>query len=149
MLRRSNLFLKMFEPKVDARNERRRHGQVTDAPLPEIIDQLQGVGIVSDSEIGSDLLPFDVSRIDTEQNVGLVFQLSDQSHFYVRIVTGQDTSRMIIIKQFAPKFEVELVIELFNSFENLVRSRMYFSLSNPILSCMNECNPLMLILSAV
>ena len=87
--------------------------------LPEIVDQLEGVGVVGDAEIGADLLSFDVSRIDTEQDIGLVLELPDQAHLYIRIVTGKDAGGMIIIEQLAPEFEVELVVEPFNSFENL------------------------------
>jgi len=80
---------------------------------------LEGIGIISDAEIGPDFLSFNVPCIDIEQDVGLVFQLLDQSHFYARIVTGQDTDCMIIKKQLAPKFESELVMKPFNSFKDL------------------------------
>ena len=82
-----------------------------DAPAAEVVDQLHGVGIVGDAEIGADFFSLDVPGIDAEQDVGLVLELLDQPHLHIRIVAGKDAGGVVVEQQLSAELEVELVVE--------------------------------------
>ncbi len=89
-----------------------------DVPAPEIVNQLEGVGVVGYAEIGADLFSLDVSRIDAQEDIGLVLELADQAHLDIGVVTGKDAGGMIIVEQLPAEFEVELVVETLDPFED-------------------------------
>ena len=90
---------------------RDHHRQYVDAPVLEIVDQLQGVGVIGDAEIGPHLFPLDVAGINAEDDVGLVGELLEKAHFHVGIISGKHPRRVIIEHELAAEFQVELVIE--------------------------------------
>ena len=65
------------------------HRAQRDAPGGQIVDQLQGVGIIGDAEVGADLFPFDVTGEDAQQDVGLVLELLQQPHLHVGVETRE------------------------------------------------------------
>ena len=55
------------------------HGPDLDAPLAQVVDELHGVDVVGDAEIGPHLLPLDVAGVDAEEEIGLVLRSSWRS----------------------------------------------------------------------
>ncbi len=92
-----------------------------DAPVPQVVDELQGVGVVGYPEIGPDFLSLDVAGIDAKQDVGLVLELLDEPHLDVGVVAGQDAGRMVVVKQLAAELEVELVVKALYPLKDLGR----------------------------
>jgi len=82
------------------------NAQYIDVPKPQIIDQLQGVRIVGDAEIGPNLLPFNISRIDAKEYIRLVFECLEEPHLHVGIVSGQHAGRVEIEEELAPELKV-------------------------------------------
>jgi len=81
------------------------------APSFEIVDELHGIGVVRDTEIGPDLLALDITRKDTQDDVCLVSQPVQEPHLHVRVIAGQDPCGMVVVHELAPELEVKLVVE--------------------------------------
>ena len=60
-----------------------------EAARAEVVDELEGVGIVGDAEVGPDFAPVDVAGVDAEDNLRVARELLEQPHFDVGIETGQ------------------------------------------------------------
>jgi len=83
--------------------------QDADAPVAQVVDELQGVGVVGDPEIGPDLLALDVSREDAQQQVHLVLEVLQQPELDVGVVAGQDPGGVVVVQELPPELEVEAV----------------------------------------
>ena len=93
-------------------------GPDLDAPLAQVVDELHGVDVVGDAEIGPHLLPLDVAGVDAEEDIGLVLELLEEPHLDVGIVAGQDPGGVIVEEELAAEFEVELVREAAHPLED-------------------------------
>ncbi len=91
--------------------------QNIDTPVPEVVDELERVGVVGDAEIRPDLLAFDVPGIDTKEHVRLVFKLLDKPHLDVGIIPRQDSRSVVIAEELPAELEVELA-EAVDSFKD-------------------------------
>jgi len=92
--------------------------QHVDPPRLEIVDQFHRVGVVGDAEIRPDLFPLDVAGVDAQQDIGLVFQLLQEPHLDVGIVSGQNPGGVIVVEQLASEFEIELTVETLHAVKN-------------------------------
>ena len=110
------------------------HGAQGDAPGGQVVDQLQGVGVVGDAEVGAHFFALDVAGIDAEDDVGLVLQLLQQAHLDVGVEAGQDAGGVVVVEQLAAELQVELVVEAHGPARGWPRSARcrYFSLSKPV-----------------
>ena len=105
----------------------------------QVVDQLQGVDVVGDAEVGPDLLPLDVAGVDAEQDVGLVLELLEQPHLDVGVEAGQDAGGVIVEEQLAAELQVELVVRPpTRSRIAAVCSLRYLSLSKPMIPLIPE-----------
>ncbi|MPM84185.1 hypothetical protein SDC9_131256 [bioreactor metagenome] len=82
------------------------NGSYIDAIPFQVVDALQYVHIIGDAEIGPDFASFDISGIHAHNNLYLVFQFLQKTHFNVRSEAGQNPCCMIIIQNFSSEFEV-------------------------------------------
>ncbi len=132
MPRRSSLFLNRLGRGlvVEAGDD---HGPDVDAPLAEVVDQLQRVGVVGDAEIRPDLLALDVAGVDAEDDVGLVLELLQQPHLDVGIVAragrGPRGSRRAACRRIPGRACCRTARPARGSRPSA--PRRYFSLSNP------------------
>ena len=88
-------------------------------PVFEIIDEFHRICVIGDPEIGPDFLPFDISGIDTENDICMILQLIQQLHLHIGIESGKDATGMIIEKQFTTEFQVQFLIEPMHTFSYL------------------------------
>ena len=86
--------------------------------VPHVVDELEGVGIVGDAEVSSDLSPVDVTSVDAEDDLGLTGKLLQEAHLDVGVKTRQHSRRVIVEHQLAAELEVELAAHLAHSLEN-------------------------------
>jgi len=101
MSRRSSLFLNCFA--AGWFSKRRDHdAQDADAPVAQVVDQLQGVGVVGDAEIGADLLSLDVAREDAEQQVHLVLEVLKEPQLDVGVIARKHACRVVVERSFPP-----------------------------------------------
>jgi hypothetical protein len=92
--------------------------QDVDVPAPEVVDEFEGVRIVGDTEIGPYLLTFDIPGIDAQQDVGLVLELSNESHLDVGVVPRQDPGGMKIVEELPAEFQIQFVVEALDPLED-------------------------------
>ena len=59
--------------------------------------------------------------MNTEDDVGFVFELLQQTHFHIWIEVGQHPGCVVIEDKLAPELQVEFVVELADAVENLGR----------------------------
>lgn len=83
-----------------------------DPPIGQVIDQFERIDVIGDSEIRPDFLPFDITGEDAEEEIGLVLELLEKSHFHIRVEPGQDPGRVIVEEDFPAELKVEFIIEL-------------------------------------
>ncbi len=86
-------------------------GLDADAPLAEVVDELEGVDVVGVAEVGPHLAAFDVAGVDAEQEIGLAAELLEELHLDVGVVAGQDPGGVVVEEKLAAELEVELVGE--------------------------------------
>ena len=67
-------------------------------PLFEVVNSFHGIGIISDPEIGSYFLPFNIPGIDTENDIDLIFQPLEKAHFNIGIKSRQYPGCMVVKK---------------------------------------------------
>ena len=92
----------------------------TMAKAPEM-DQTENICIVSDAEIPSNLVFFDVFRADDDDNFSLIAELFQKSEFTVGSKTRQHAGGVIIVKKFSSEFKVKFVVEFADSVTNVFR----------------------------
>ena len=66
------------------------------APALEIIDELQCIGVIGDAEISSYLFSLYIACIDAQHDICLVLEFVQESNLYIRIISGQDSGRVIV-----------------------------------------------------
>ena len=94
------------------------HRRDIQPPFPDVVDQLEGVGIVRDPEVRPHLLVFDVPGVDAQDDLRIVLQALEQPHLHVRVVTGQHPCGVVVEDQLAAKLQVQLPVGLVRPSEN-------------------------------
>ena len=79
-----------------------------DSPGCEVIDHLEDVGVVGDSEIGAHLAVLDVSGMDADDDVELVLERLEDLHLVVGVEPGKDSRGVVVEKKLAAAFDIEL-----------------------------------------
>ncbi len=92
-----------------------------DAPVAQVVDELECVGIVGDAEVRADLLSLDVARKDAEQQVHLVLEVLKEPELDVGVVAGQHAGRVVIEEELPAELEVEAVVGLPDPLQDLRR----------------------------
>ena len=100
---------------------RDHHPEDADAPVAQVVDELEGVGIVGDAEIRADLLSLDVAREDAEQQIHLVLEVLKEPELDVGVVAGQHAGRVVIEEELPAELEVEAVVGLPDPLQDLRR----------------------------
>ena len=85
------------------------------------LDQTENICIVSDAEIPSNLVFFDVFRADDDDNFSLIAELFQKSELTVGSKTRQHAGGVIIVKKFSSEFKVKFVVEFADSVTNVFR----------------------------
>ena len=88
------------------------HAAYVQALVTVFLDETQNVGIVSDAKVVANLVFFNVSRVDGDDDFGLIGQL--QKHFQLTVwcEARQNAGSMVVVKQLTAELQVQLVSEL-------------------------------------
>ena len=78
----------------------------------EGIDQAQHVHIVGDAVVTAHLVGDDVLGADDDDNFGLLLELQKHLQLGIRLKARQHAGRMVVVKQLAAKFQIELIVKL-------------------------------------
>ena len=87
----------------------------------ECVDQAQNVLVIGDSEVAAHLVFFNVRRIDDDHDLRLFLELEQHFDLAVRCKAGQYARSVVIVKQFAAEFKIQLAAELGNAFPDMLR----------------------------
>jgi len=89
-----------------------------DAPFPEIVNGLEGVVVVGNAKIGSDLLTFNSAGMDTQDNVNFILEQLQQTHFDIGIKAREHPGSVIIEENLAAKLQVKFIVEAVYTLED-------------------------------
>ena len=87
----------------------------------ENIDEPQGIILVRNSEIRTDLLAFQILSVDDHDDLDVVDEGLEHRYFIVGREAWQDAGGMHVIEEFATHLQVELAADLLASGINLLR----------------------------
>ena len=78
----------------------------------ENIDQAQNIIFIGDAKIAADLALFNVRRSDGNDDLHIVLELLEHPDLAVRLKPRQHPGGMIVVKELAAKFQIQLAAEL-------------------------------------
>ena len=81
----------------------------------EGVDEAQRLRVVADAQVAAQLVGFDVLRVDGDHHLGAVGQRFEHAQFAVGLKAGQDARGVVVVKQFAAKFQIQLAAELLDA----------------------------------
>jgi len=81
------------------------NGPYVETVLAQVVDQLEGVGVVGDPEIRPNLAAVDIAGVDAENDLGLVGEPLQEAHFHIGIEPRQDTSGVVVVQQLAAELQ--------------------------------------------
>ena len=85
----------------------------------KLIAQTKHIFVVSDAEVGTDLILFDIIGAHHNDDLDRVAQIAQHAELGVGFETRQNARGMVVIKQFATQFHIELAIKLGNALTNV------------------------------
>ena len=91
-----------------------------DSPGGEVIDHLEDVGIVGDSEIRAHLAVLDISGMDADDYVQIFLEGLEDLHLVVGIEARKDAGSMVVEQQLSAALDVELALDLGFSFKDIL-----------------------------
>ena len=100
------------------------HGADIKAEVPESVDQAQHVQVVCDAQIAADFTLLDIVGVDDDDHFDLILELREHPDFRVWRETRQDAGGMVIVKQFAAEFQVQLAAEALNALCDMRRLQL-------------------------
>jgi len=100
---------------IIARDNHRRN---MNAPVLEIVDEFQRVGIIGYTEISPHFAALDIAGIYAQDNIRFFLQILQQAHLHIWIESGQHPGGVIVIEQLAAEFKVQLLTHRLNALEN-------------------------------
>ena len=101
------------------------HAVHVQAEGTQLIDLAQNVGTVGNTEIGADFIAFQVRRADDEDNFRLLLERAQNFALRVADEPGEHAAGVHIVEQLSAEFEVQLIVELFDSLQNLFALQFY------------------------
>ena len=81
------------------------------AVVAESVDQPEHIHIIGDSQVGAHLAFLNIRRIDDDNDLRLIFQLYQHVDLAVRLESGQHPGGVIVVEEFAAKFQIQLAAE--------------------------------------
>ena len=85
------------------------------------IDQAQGVVVIGDAEVAAALVALDVVGRDGDDDLRVVAHLHEHAHLAVGGEARQHARRVVVIKEFSAKLQIQLAAELTDALADLFR----------------------------
>lgn len=83
----------------------------SDVAAAEKFDEADDFGLVRDDAVGTDFGFFDIAGIDAEDDFDIVTKFLDEANFEIWLKAWEDTGGVVVVYEFAAKFDVEFVKE--------------------------------------
>ena len=100
---------------------REHHAADVEPAAAERVDQAEGVLVIGDAEVAAALVALDVVRRDDDDDLRVVLHLHEHAHLAVRLEARQDAGGVIIVKELAAEFQIELAAEKVDPLADLFR----------------------------
>ena len=97
------------------------HASHIQALIRKRLDEAEDINVIGDPEIRADLIFFNIRSADDYHNLRLIGELQKHRKLAVRRKARKDARCVIIVKQFASEFQIELIPKLVNPFPDMVR----------------------------
>ena len=85
------------------------------------VDQPQDVGVIGDAQISAYFIFLNVLCADDDDQLRLAAELLEHVQLGIRGKSRKHAGSVVIIKQLAAEFQVQLVVELFNALPDMLR----------------------------
>ena len=85
----------------------------------EGVHKAEQILVIGDAEIAADLVLLDVGRVDRDDDFGLVLELAEHCDLGVGLEAGKHAGRMIVVKELAAEFQIELSAEFADSLSDM------------------------------
>ena len=95
------------------------------ADAAEGVDKAQCVLVVGDAEVAAALVALDIIRRDGDDYLRIVLHLEQHPHLAVRPEAGQNTGGVVVVKQLAAEFKVQLAAELRYPVTDILRLQLH------------------------
>ena len=87
----------------------------------ERVDQAQHVHVIGDAVVAAHLVVDDVLGADDDHDLGLCLQLQQHLQLGIGLKARQHAGGVVVVKQLAAKFQIQLVVKLRNAFTDARR----------------------------
>ncbi len=96
------------------------HGADVQPDRTEQIDQPQHLEFIADAEIGTQLFAFDGAGGHGDDDFRLVLELQQHAQLAVRLKARQHTRGVVVVKQLAAEFHIQLAAELAHALADML-----------------------------
>ena len=79
---------------------------------PKSVDEAESVVLIGDAEVAAALGALDIVGRDTDDDLGVILHLQQHAHLAVRLKARQDARGVVIVKELAAKFQIQLAAKL-------------------------------------
>ena len=95
------------------------HGRDSKTVAAEQVDQAQNVLVIGNAQVTASLVLLDVVRVDRDDDLDVIGNALEHAELAVRFKTRQHATRVIVVKQFAAKLQIELAAKLRDALLNM------------------------------
>ena len=88
------------------------HAAHIQPPGAENVNKPQHVAVIGDAKVATDLVLFNIAGVNGDDDLRLVLQLLQHPDLTVRLKAGEDPGGMVVVKELAPEFQIQLAAEL-------------------------------------
>ena len=86
----------------------------------EHVDEPHDFKIIGDTEVLTGLVGKDIARIDTDDDLGVIFHLGKQLDLGILVKARQDAGSMLVLNQLASELQVEpFPVTFVDTFQNI------------------------------
>ena len=103
---------------------RDHHAAHIQVHTPEDIDEPQHILLIGDTQIPTDLVLLDIAGADGHYDLHVVLELLEHTDLAVRLKAGQHPGCVVVVKELAAEFQVQLAAELLDPFPDMGRLRL-------------------------
>ena len=91
------------------------------AETAEHVDQAHDVRVIGDAQIAAAFVLFDVVGADSDDDLRLLLELKEHLDLVVRLKARQHARSVVVVKELAAEFQIELAAELFDPLTDVLR----------------------------
>ena len=91
----------------------------------EGVDQAERIVLIGDAEVAAALRALDIVGRDGDDDFGLVLHFQKHAHLAVRLEAGQHAGGVVIVKELAAEFQIQLAAEFGDPVPDVLGLQLY------------------------